>query len=439
MEISMKILLINEVYGVLSTGRTVKEIREYLTKQGHTCLVAYACGKAGDRKRNRKSGGKEGYFVIGSMAGRKLHALCSRIFGLQGYFSRRATRELIHYIDLQKPDLVHLGNVHGNYLYLNLLLKALARRKLPVVIVLHDCWFFTGRCTHYTVNACGQWRDGCRRCPNSRNTPPSWFFDRCNKMWKDKKKYFTKLDRLAVVGVSQWIADQAKVSFLKNSFLVKRIYNGIDLEVFKPLEAGDLQKELGIENKFVILSVASIWSNSKGLKGFLKLALQLKKEEERKRTKDLQERNSLQERDCMQERDCIILLVGNMDADIEFPDNVRILPPTDTSSLAKLYNAADVYVSLSREESFGKTVAEALACGTPAIAFSSTALPELLGEGCGHLVEDKSLKGILRGINQVKGNGKKYYSGRCVSYARKHFDRELCGKEYLSTYKQLLS
>jgi glycosyltransferase involved in cell wall biosynthesis len=424
----MKILLINEVYGVLSTGRTVKEIQEALKKQGHNCLVAYAYGKTDDKAKNKSLRKKAGYFIIGSAADRKLHALCSRIFGLQGYFSRGATKRLIRYISREKPDIVQLGNVHGNYLHLNLLLAYLAKRKLPVVIVLHDCWFFTGRCTHYTVNACYQWCYGCSRCPNSRNTPPSWFFDRCSKIWKDKKKYFTKLDRLAVIGVSEWITDQARYSFLKNSFLIKRIYNGIDMEVFQPMEAGELRKELDIEDKFVILSVASVWNNAKGLNGFIKLAFRLKKEHERKRSEGIQE------------KECIILLVGNINTTIKMPENVRNIPAThSTLSLARLYNAGDVYVSLSKEESFGKTVAEALACGIPAIALSSTALPELLGEGCGHLVANNSLKGILHNIHKVRSNGREYYSDRCISYAREHFTKELCAEEYMSLYRKLLS
>ena len=415
----MKILIINEVYGILSTGRTYQELRTYLQNQGHSCLVAYAYGKreAGERRNS-------GDYIIGSVADRKLHALGSRIFGLQGYFSHRATRKLIRYISEQKPDIVQLGNVHGNYLYLNLLLNYLALQNIPVVIVLHDCWFFTGRCTHYTVNSCYQWHEGCSRCPNNRNTPPSWFFDRCGKMWKDKRKYFSKINRLAVIGVSEWITWQAEYSFLKHACLIKRIYNGIDLEVFKPVEAAQLRKALELEDKFVILSVASIWSDGKGLGGFIKLASQLKREYETGKS----------------EKECIILLLGAMKKGIVLPDNVRSIPAThSTDLLAKFYNAGDVYLSLSREESFGKTVAEALACGTPAITFSSTALPELLGEGCGYLVADHTLKGVLEGIRAVRSKGKAYYSGRCVSYARKHFNKEIFGREYLNVYEKLLS
>ena len=424
----MKVLIINEVYGILSTGRTVKELQTHIKKQGNSCIVAYAYKKQDNRGLDQDSSDDRDHYVIGSAVGRKLHALCSRIFGLQGYFSTGATKKLIRYINDQKPDIIQLGNVHGNYLNLNLLLKYLARQDIAVVIVLHDCWFYTGRCTHYTANKCDQWREGCMKCPNNRNTPTTWFFDRSKKMWMDKNKNFTKLRRLAVIGVSDWMTKEARDSFLKDAYLIKRIYNGIDLEIFKPINSGDLRKELDLEDKFIIISVAAIWGNGKGLKGFFRLADHLQKRHEK----------SLLEGE--KEKECVILLVGNISTEMDIPNNVRIIPATNsTSALARLYNVGDVYVSLSKEESFGKTVAEALACGTPAIAFQSTALPELIGEGCGHLVMNHSLKGVYECIREVRDKGKDYYSDRCVSYARDHFSKEHCGEEYCSTYEELLS
>lgn len=247
-------------------------------------------------------------------------------------------------------------------------------------------------------------------------------------MWRDKRKYFTELSRLAVIGVSDWITEEARNSFLRDAFLIERIYNGIDLEVFKPMETVELRRELGIEDKFVILSVAAIWGNAKGLKGFLQLAVQLKEKHERML------------REGKAEKECIILLVGNINTKLEIPSNVKILPATDSfEMLSKCYNAADVYVSLSREESFGKTVAEALACGTPAIAFDSTALPELIGEGCGHLVKNHSLKGVYESILLVREKGKDGYFDQCLNYAKAHFSKEYCGQEYCRIYEKLLS
>lgn len=409
----MKILQINEVYKILSTGRTTMELEEFLTEKGHTSLVAYAYREM-PVHRQKKAERRKGHYVIGVKADRKIHALCSRITGLQGYFSSSATHGLIRYIKEQKPDVIHLHNVHGNFLNLSLLLSYLGKKDIPLVITLHDCWFYTGRCTHYTVNRCYQWREGCMKCPNNRNTPVSWFFDRCSKMWRDKKRDFEGINRLAVIGVSDWITNQAKCSFLKDAFLIKRIYNWIDFEVFRPVEAEDIRTSLHIEDKFVILSVAALWCREKGLQGFIKLAKKLP--------------------------DCIFLLAGGMDRKVSLPSNIIKVSPTDNSAtLARLYSAADVYVSLSREESFGKTIVEALACGTPVVTCSTTALPELVGNNCGYTVADNSLKGFFRSILMVKRKGKGYFSKHCIRYASMHFSKEACVKEYIEVYEKLLA
>ncbi len=409
---NMKILQINEVYRILSTGRTTLELEEELRKYGHESLVAYAYREVPVRRKEKKKELEKGHYVIGTAFDRKIHALCSRLSGLQGYFSNGATHKLIGYIKKQKPDIVHLHNVHGNFMNLNKLLAYLGKNDIAVVVTLHDCWFYTGRCTHYTVNGCYQWRDGCQKCPNNRNTPPTWFFDRCSRMWEDKNKYFSTIKNLAVIGVSDWITNQAECSFLKDARLVKRIYNWIDFDVFQLTEAQDIRESLNIGEEFVILSVAAVWGRAKGLPGIIKLAQKL--------------------------TDCTFLLVGGMDSSAVLPANIKLIPLTNNPySLAKIYSAADVYLSLSKEESFGKTVAEALACGTPAVTCSSTALTELVGYHCGYTVSGRSLKKFYNSILEIKRNGKEHYSEYCIRYTRKHFSKEPCVQEYIKVFEKL--
>lgn len=409
----MKVLQINEVYKILSTGRTTLELEEELRRYGHESLVAYAYREMPVRRKEKRKELEKGHYVIGTALDRKIHALRSRLSGLQGYFSNGATQKLIRYINKQKPDIVHLHNVHGNFLNLNKLLAYLGENNIAVVVTLHDCWFYTGRCTHYTVNCCYQWREGCQKCPNNRNTPTTWFFDRCRRMWEDKRKYFGTIKNLAVIGVSDWITNQAECSFLNENGHVKRIYNWIDFDVFQATEAQDIRESLNIGEEFVILSVAATWCNAKGLKGMIKLAQKLS--------------------------DCIFLLVGDMDSRIILPPNIKLIPRINNPySLAKIYSTADVYVSLSKEESFGKTVAEALACGTPAVTCSSTALTELVGYQCGYTVYGRSLKKFYNRILEVKNKGKAYYSEYCIRYTRKHFSKESCIQEYIKVYEKLM-
>ena len=137
----MKVLQINAVYNMGSTGRNVKETAEYIKAQGIESRVATSAGSIND----------EEVYVIGNWLDKKVHALCSRFFGMQAYFSKQSTKKLIKWIKKQNPDVVHLHNLHANYIHLNELLKYLAKADIPTVITLHDCWFFTGKCSHYTV------------------------------------------------------------------------------------------------------------------------------------------------------------------------------------------------------------------------------------------------------------------------------------------------
>ncbi|MFV0342993.1 MAG: glycosyltransferase [Anaerocolumna sp.] len=402
----MRILHINQIYKGLSTGKTVCELRETLENAGHKQIIAYSMGK----KRI-----PHGY-RIGGPIDHKIHALLSRITGLQGYFSMIQTLRFIHYIKKTKPDIVHLGNLHGNYIQLSLLLSFLGHHDIRTVVTLHDCWFYTGRCTHYTMNGCYQWKSICKKCPNENNTLKTWFFDRSKKMFIDKEKYFSKIKKLAIIGVSDWITNEAKESLFKNAAIIQRIYNWVDLKFFYPGDEMELRKTLDAGQKFIILSVASSFGSAKGLDDFIQLAKRLPPKE------------------------YLILLVGNIEKNIPLPEHVKNIPLiTHIEWLAKLYRVSDVFISLSKEESFGKVLAEALACGTPIITYNMTACPEIVGEDCGYIAKNNTLDEILEGIRLIRTNTKNYYSEKCVAKAKENFNKEYNTLEYINIYKKLMN
>ncbi len=403
--ISMKVLQINAVNGILSTGRTTKEMAQELKELGHEAYIAYAIGEASGPYTYR----------IGNYLDRKLHALCSRVTGLQAYYSVLATLRLILYIRSIHPDIVLLRNLHSNYINLKLLLCFLGRSKIATVLTLHDCWFYTGRCFHYVTNQCYQWQTGCYRCPNNINTSTTWFFDRSEKMWRDKKHYFNKLDQWAVVGVSDWIRKEAEKSILSKATRVTRIYNWVNLEVFKPCDGLKLRQSLGMEHAFIILGVAAVWGVSKGLQDFIRLS-------------NLISENSK------------IILIGDMAPNYSLPSNIISLPLThDSTELASYYSMSDVLVSFSLEESFGKVVAEAIGCGTPAVVYNSTALPELVGDGCGYVTKENTLQEIHYGVEQIRINTKEHYSAKCREFAKEHFDMHQNVKEYEALFQELIN
>lgn len=321
-------------------------------------------------------------------------------------------------MDDYKPDVVVLRNLHGNYINLPMLLKYLAEKQIPTVITLHDFWFVTGKCVYFTSSGCEKWQDKCGNCSNLQSGNPTWFFDRTEEMLADKIKYFSKINKLALIGVSDWVTREAKKSpVAKSAVLVKRIYNWIDLNKFRPCNTEQLRKSRGLEDKFVILGVSSVWTKKsvvdKGLRSFIKLAKMLPENYR-------------------------IVLVGKMDADVSLPENIISVGKTDSvEELAQYYSMADVFVTFSAEETFGKVSAEALACGTPIVCYNSTANPELVGNGCGAVLPLGDIEGIYSEIRKIALNGKANYSEACRTFAKESFDKEKNLNQYFELFKWL--
>lgn len=402
----MKILQINAVNKISSTGRTSAEMCKYFNTHGDICAVAYSKGPSVDENNE---------YIIGNKIDVKIHGLMSRISGKQGYFSFKATRDLLKFMDKFNPDIVVLRNLHGNYINLPMLLKYLAEKNIVTVAVLHDCWFFTGKCCHYTLDGCYRWQKDCGNCPSLKKYNVSWFFDRTPEMLKDKKRLFGNIKNLAVVGVSDWLCGEAeKAPVFKNAKVITRIYNWIDTDVFHPVDASEVRRELGLENKKVILFVASAWSMTKGLDKILKLSDRLEKDER-------------------------ILLVGNISGEYSLNENIVSVPTTDSvEELVNYYSLADVFIQPSMEETFGKVIAEAEACGTPAVCFNMTANPELVGENCGEAVAPGDIDGLMLAIRRVLKNGKDAYSRRCRKFATDNFNIEKSMEQYAVLFNEML-
>lgn len=401
----MKVLQINAVYGRGSTGRIVAEVAEAVKRTGGESFVAYQ--HAVETVENG--------FAIGNSFSRNSEALRSRVFGMQEYGNKSATKRLLRWIEHIQPSVVHLHNLHSHYVHLPLLLRYLAKNDIPTVITLHDCWFFTGKCTHYTTAKCNKWQTGCGNCPQLKKDIPSWFFDRTAKMWSDKKRLFAEIPRLAVIGVSDWVTGEAKKSFLREAKLVESIYNWIDLSVFYPRK-DDVRAQYGVcKDKFTVLCIGAGWQE--GTTKFNDL-LSLS----RKLPADMQ-----------------IVLAGKVDEGQHLPNNVIPIGYINgVDELAKVYSMADAYVHVSHEDTFGKVIAEAMACGTPAVVYNSTACPEIVGKGCGYVVDTGDIDGICRALAAIRQNGKESYVSACVAWVTDRFEKEKLLAKTFALYQNLI-
>ena len=402
----MKVVQINAVCDFGSTGRICRELNDWLISNGHEGIVLYGNGKSEYAYARR----------VSTSMGVKAHGFLARLLGKNAAYSPLATRKILAIIRAYKPDLIHLHNLHGNYVNIEPLLRYLARNDIPTVITLHDCWFYTGKCTHYTVVGCYKWQTGCDQCPKLRSDIPSYFSDRTRKMWNEKKNLFAAIPRLAVIGVSNWITDEARKSFLADAKIVERIYNWIDLEVFCP-KPEESRERLGIsKEKFAILCVGGGWHKQSSKTADL-LTLADKLDEE-----------------------CQIILAGSVPFAEELPSNIKYVGYiSDAEELANLYSACDVYVHLSREDTFGKVIAEALACGTPAVVYRATACHEIVGEGCGFAVDTGDVDGVWKAIEAIRQAKKIEFSDKCRRHAVETFEKEKLITKTLSLYKRLIA
>lgn len=402
----MKILQINAVNKIASTGRTTSEMAAFLRNAGHSCVVAYSVGP-------QENSAWE--YQIGSKTDAKMHGLLSRVSGKQGYFSKGATRKLLDFTDRFAPDIVVLRNLHANYIHLPMLLQYLAKKDIATVAVLHDCWFYTGKCCHYTVAGCYKWQESCGNCPALKKYNKSWFFDKTAEMLEDKKRLFGAIPRLAVVGVSDWLTNEAKKSpVFRSAEEIERIYNWVNTETFSPREPAALRQQLDLQDKKVVLSVASSWTNEKGLDSVLQLAGRLQEKQK-------------------------LLLVGHIPEGVDLPDNVLHIPQTNNlEELVSYYSMADVLFQPSLEETFGKVSAEALSCGTPVVCFRSTANPELVGENCGAVVPVGDMACLTEQITRIFETGKDFYKDRCRKFALENFDLQQNMEQYLRLFERLI-
>lgn len=395
-----KLLQINVTANWGSTGKIAEQIGLAAMDAGWESYIAYGRDCKPSMSRLIK---------IGSRFSVYMHVLQARLFDRAGLGSWLATKRLIRTIHDIKPDIIHLHNIHGYILNYKLLFDYLSRIQLPVVWTFHDFWAITGHCTHF--KDCEKWKEQCGRCVYSWTYPRSYSdFSKKNK--RIKERCFSSAN-LYVVAVSSWVEKLVGQSFL-NGKNIRTITNGVDLRVLRKLP---LSSSYNFNpEEYTIIGVASKWSKDKGFDDYLKLSQYLRPDEK-------------------------IVLVGLDEKQIkQLPSGIIGLQKTDTQEqLAELYSRADVVLSLSYAETFGLTIAESMACGTPVIAYDNTAQADLLTEETGIKVKTGDVDGVYEAIRMMRKIGKDHFSQACRARAEEHFDKEKCFRKYIELYEEILN
>lgn len=365
----MKVLQINSVCGIGSTGRIATDIHNILIEQGHESYIAY--GR--DLPKNCDNA-----IRIGTKIDNYTHVAKTRVLDKHGFGSIQATKEFINKIKDIDPDIIHLHNIHGYYINVEILFNYLKEANKPVVWTLHDCWSFTGHCAHFDYIGCNKWKTGCFNCPLKQEYPKSVLIDNSEWNYNKKKETFSGIKNLTIVTPSNWLADLVRDSFLNNYDIVT-IHNGIDLSVFKPIES-DFRKKYKLENKFMILGVSSVWNQRKGFYEYIKLSNMLEEDE-------------------------VIVLVGVSEKQKEnLPQNiVGITRTSNVKELAEIYSSSDVFVNLTLEDNYPTVNLEAKACGTLVVTYNTGGCSETVNQ-CVDITIDKNTEDVLKMIKKIRRN-----------------------------------
>jgi glycosyltransferase involved in cell wall biosynthesis len=392
----MNILQINTVVNSGSTGRIAEEIGVEALSQGHESLIAY-----GRQERASQSQ----LIKIGDLKDVYLHGFRTLLTDQHGLGSQSATKSLIKELKSIKPDVIHLHNIHGYYINYKFIFQYIKAENIPLVWTFHDCWPFTGHCSYFDAVGCTKWQTHCNKCPLTSEYPKS-FVDRSFKNFDDKKEAFLNVKNLTIVTPSIWLKNLVKQSFLKE-YKVQTINNGIDLKSFHP-------PKIKINGK-IILGVASIWSNRKGLSDFIKL------------------------REILDD-DIKIVLIGLSKSQIKsLPENILGISRTENiKELTEWYQRATVFVNPTYLDNFPTTNLEALACGTPVVTYDTGGSPESINSTIGETVEKGNIEHLKKAIERfLTKEDLQSLMTNCRDHAFKNFNKEDRYKEYLEIYNTI--
>ena len=395
----MKVLQINATCGKGSTGKICQAVSEVLFANGIDNRIAYSLGSSDYKYAFKFSDDK----MI------KRYSIMEHINGKMGFTAKKSTQNLISYIEGYKPDIIHLHNIHSHDVDLELFFTYLKTTTVEIFWTFHDCWAFTGYCMYFDMVNCSAWKKQCRNCPQWRKY--SMFFDKSKLLFSKKRELLFELP-ITIITPSKWLAGLTKESFLERKNITV-INNGIDFNVFHPTKSNFREKN-NLKNKIVILGVADIWDERKGLDVFIEMAKQLSGKYK------------------------IVLVGTDDDIDKQLPESIISIHRTaNQKELAQIYTAADIFVNPTREDNYPTVNMESIACGTPVITFMTGGSPEMLNQDVGYVVEKNNIDNMIDIIKKLNIKTDRTVTS-CLEHAMQ-FNKDIAYKKYLELYLNYLS
>ncbi len=399
-----KILLVNTTVGMGGAPGVVRTLFKYLNTSGlYEAHIAYGRGPISSDPSMHK---------IGYQIEVILHALITRISGLEGIGSFFSTRRLIRLIEREQFDIVHLHNIHGYYLNFPKFFSYLKRKKIPVFWTLHDEWPMNALKAHSM--GCDHCVTGAGQCTSLYGYPRALSPIFASINLSRKQHAFSGMPALTIIAPARWLAEKIATTFL-SAYAIRYIPNGIDVSVFHPADdKRAIRKKYGIsEDAFVVhFSALHLRDVSKGASIIEQVAARVQNEK--------------------------YVFVGIGGTVSKSWGNVQILPATpDIRLRADYYALADVYCMPSYAETAPLAVLEAMASGIPIIGFDIPALREIVGTISGVLVEPGDADGLVHVIKDLASDHKvcETYGVRARDEVIAHFTERQFLENSLALYR----
>lgn len=320
---------------------------------------------------------------------------------------------IVDQINALDPDIVHLHWVAGGMMRV----EDIARIKAPIVWSLHDNWAFTGGC--HIMWDCTKYKESCGGCPRLGS---SIVKDLSRAVFLRKQKTFANIKNITVVGLSNWLATCARESALFSGEKIVSLPNPIDAEAFSPIDKSVSRRlfRLPQDKKLVLFGALSATSDVN--KGFKELIQAL----EALRTPGVE---------------LVVFGSGEPENGTPFTQKAHYMGRLhDDVTLRALYSAADVMVVPSRQEAFGQTASESMACGTPVVAFGTTGLLDIIDHKInGYLAKPFDVLELARGIDwMLQSDDLKTLASAARQKAALSFDYKIVAPKYIELYRAVL-
>ena len=397
----MKILQINSVYVVGSTGKLVLFSHRIFSIFGNETYVGYGRGKKPIETTVLKN--------CSELESNIHHAYANIFDNVYGgcFF---ATNKMIRLIKKLKPDVVHLHCCNGYFVNLYRLFVFLKKNNYKVIVTNHAEFYYTGNCG-YSFE-CDKWKTGCGNCPHIKEFNGRWSLDRTHKNWIKMKNALDGFNKnnIVITSVSPWVTSRSSESPILGQYKHVTVLNGINTDNFIYHDMNECRKELGLPlDKKISIFICSNWNEKSKKEYFEKVVDSLP--------------------------DSLFLLVG-APKDYKYKDNVINLGYINGQKLlSKYYSASDKTLLLSKKETFSLPVAESLCSGTPVVGFYSGGPETITIPEYSDFCEYGDIDSLVKLINKEKVFDRKKISEE----AKGKYSIERMANEYLDVYKELLS